>query len=126
MSYQFEVHPNPDFIRVEVSGIRKPGEAAENAHAVGREITSVCRETGIDRILLVVDLSGRLSAIDAFEIVTRSQDYGWSHAFKLAFVDLNAESLADSRFTETVALNRAYRMQVFDNEDDAREWLLNT
>ncbi len=126
VAYQFEIHPNPDHIRVEVSGVRKPGQAVANANLVGEEITKVCRETGINQVLLLLNLSGRMSATDAYEIVTESGSYGWSRAFKLAFVDLNPESLPDSHFTETVAVNRAYRMKVFGNEADAKEWLLNT
>jgi hypothetical protein len=87
-------------------------------------IVGYCRDKGIDNILLVLDLTGRLGPLDALEIVTHSGDYGFHHGLRLAFVDLNAESYPDSLFVETIAVNRSYSMKVFDTEEDAREWLL--
>jgi hypothetical protein len=126
MAYMAEIETRPDHIRVEVSGHRTPGKTVEDAGVVGRQIVAECRRSAIEKILLVLQLTGRMHPLDAYTLVTGSEDYGWSRSFKLAFVDLNAESHEDSLFTETVAVNRAYLMKVFDNEQDATEWLLNT
>jgi hypothetical protein len=122
--YQSNIEAFPDYIRAEVSGVRVPGEAVADANLVGQEIVRLCRETGLDKVLLVLNLSGRLPVTDAYDIVANSEQYGWSRQMKLAFVDLNKDSLEDSQFIETVAVNRAFPMTVFDNEEDARDWLL--
>ena len=125
MPYDATIHTFDDYIRADVTGTRIPGQAVADADVVGEELVRLCRETGIKKVLLVIELTGRLSSVDAYEIVSSSEEYGWSREFKLAFVNLNADSLEDSYFTETVAVNRAYSMNVFDNEDEAKDWLLD-
>lgn len=124
MGYETDITAFPDYVRVSVSGERSPGRSVANADRVGKMIVELCREKDIDRILLVLELRGHLGPLDAVSIVTHSPDYGFHHGFRLAFVDLNAESFRDSLFMETVAVNRSYAMRVFDNEREATEWLL--
>ena len=125
MGYETHITEYQDYVRVQVCGERSPGHSVANADRVGKMIVEYCQDKGIDRILLVLELVGRLGPLDAIGIVTNSADYGFHHGFKLAFVDLNAESYRDSLFTETVAVNRSYSMKVFDKEQEAREWLLS-
>lgn len=124
MPYEANIQAQQDHIRVEVSGDRSAGDAVRNAELVGRQVLKECQAKGINQVLLIARLTGHASAIDIFEMVTGSQKYGWNHDIKMAFVDLNSESIDDVRFMETVAFNRAYRVRVFDNEADASEWLL--
>ena len=124
MSYEAHMTRFPGYVRVHVRGERAPGHSVANADRVGKMIVDFCKSNDIDRILLVLELEGRLGPLDAVGIVTHAPDYGFHHGLRLAFVDLNAESYKDSLFTETVAKNRSYSMRVFDNEDDARVWLL--
>jgi len=124
MPYDAEIRTFEDYIRAQVTGTRLPGRAVADADVVGEKIVELCRETGIRNVLVVLDLAGRLSAIDAYEMVSSAEQYGWSRDFRLAFVDLNAESLQDVYFTETVAVNRAFSVSVFDNEEEAKNWLL--
>ena len=124
MPYNADIQAKRDHIRVEVSGDRSAGDAVGNAHRVGQQVLKECQAKGISQVLLIARLAGHASAIDIFEIVTGSKRYGWTHDVKLAFVDLNSESIDDVRFMETVAFNRGYRLRVFDNETDALQWLL--
>lgn len=124
MPYTADIQTMQDHIRVDVSGDRSAGDAVGNADRVGKQVLKVCQTSGISQVLLVARLTGHASAIDIFEIVTGSEKYGWNHDIKLAFVDLNSESIDDVRFMETVAFNRAYRVRVFDNEAEASQWLL--
>lgn len=126
MPYNVEIQVFANHLRIGVSGDREAGDAVADASMVGQQIVAQCRDTGINNILLVLKLAGHASAIDVYKIITESQQYGWNHEMKAAFVDLNAESLSDVQFAETVAVNRAYRVRVFDNEDGATDWLLNT
>ncbi len=110
---------------VNVSGTRRPGHEVDDAIHTWKQVADACRDTGINKILAVFTVVGRLSPIDAYDIVANAKEFGWSHAFKLGLVDLNADSLEDNLFAETVAVNRAYQIMVFDNVTDAEYWLLS-
>ena len=125
MPYDVQIETRGDHLRVNVSGIRSPGREVEDSVHTWKQVADVCRDTGIEKILTIFELEGRLSPIDAYDIVARTKEFGWSHAFKMAVVDLNSETLDDNLFAETVAVNRAYEIMVFDNVADARDWLLN-
>jgi len=126
MAYQADIQTSRDHIRVEVSGRRAPGRTVIDAYDVGQRIVEECRKAAIEKVLLVSQLTGHIPALEAYEMITGLEDIGWSRSTKLAFVDMNSESHEESLFTETVAVNRAYFMKVFDNEEDARDWLLNS
>lgn len=125
MPYQVHIETQGDHIRVNVSGTRIPGHEVADSVNTWKQVADVCRDTGIEKILAVFLLEGRLSPIDAYDIAARADEFGWSHAFKMAVVDLNKETLEDNLFAETVAVNRAYQIMVFDNEAEATDWLLN-
>lgn len=126
MSYHIEFADRADHLRVEVSGHRTPGREVEDAVAVWSEVADRCRAASLPRILAVMKLSGRLPTMAAFDIAHAPDSFGWSREFQLALVDLNEESRKDNLFTETIAVNRGFRVKVFDNEDDARAWLLGS
>jgi hypothetical protein len=86
---------------------------------------AACRSHGVNKLLAVFKMTGRLPATDAHEIFSNPEEYGWSRDIKVAVVDENPESQEDSLFSETVAVNRAYNTRVFEDETDAREWLLD-
>lgn len=123
MPYEFDFQLQQDYVRVQVTGARRYGDAAAEAGRVGRKIVEFCRDADIYRVLVVLNLSGRLSAVDSYEIVTDSEDYGWDHRYRLAFVDPRKSSIEDVKFTETVAVNRAYSVKAFTDESEAIEWL---
>ena len=125
MSYEIDIQAHQDYVRVHVTGERRYGDAALEASQAGQQIVESCRNADNYRVLLVLNLRGRLSATDSYEIVEDSKEYGWNHAYKLAFVDTNRESIEDVRFTETVAVNRAYSVKAFTEEAEAIDWLLD-
>ncbi len=125
MPYEFDIQAHEDHIRVEVSGTRKAGHEVADAVQTGRQISDACREHGVNKLLLIFEMTGRLPAIEAYEIFSDPSAFGWTRDIKVALVDMNPESKEDSLFSETVAVNRAYNARVFEDERDAREWLLN-
>jgi hypothetical protein len=125
MAYEIDLQTMDNYVRVHVTGERRYGDAAMEASQAGQKIVEYCRQTDIYRVLVVLNLRGRLSAIDSLEIVTSSQEYGWDYSFKLAFVDTNNSSFDDVKFTETVAVNRAYSVKAFNDEAKAVDWLLD-
>jgi len=126
MSYESKFEVLDNYIRIEVFGERIPGNVAPDSGEVMEQTMQVIEKTGITSCLLILNLSGGLSPMDAFDIVAISEDVGWQRNFRVAMVELNAAALEDTHFTEIVAGNRAYPVRVFDNEDDAKHWLLSS
>lgn len=125
VSYDVNIESQNGFIKVHISGNRVPGQAVEDSIHLWGRVTSACREAGVEKILAILEVTGHLSPIDAYDIVARTDEFGWSHAFKMAVVDLNKETLEDNLFAETVAVNRAYQIMVFDDVAEAEDWLLD-
>ena len=123
MPYKSDFKMCDGYIRIDVEGERIPGHIAEDSGAVMEQTMELIAKTGVTDCLLVLNLAGALSPIDAFDIVAISEEVGWKRDFRVAMVDLNAESAEDTHFTEVVASNRAFPVRVFDNEDDALLWL---
>jgi hypothetical protein len=126
MPYEFQVQVHEDYLRAEVSGARTPGREVHDAVQTGQQISDAVYRSGVSKVLAVFRMTGRLPATESHEIYSNPQAFGWSRDVKVALVDMNPESKEDSLFSETVAVNRAYDMSVFDNEEDALEWLLDT
>ncbi len=123
MAYDADIRLIEDYVRVEVVGERRLGDAAHDAGEVGKDIVRFCRANDVFRVMVVLRLRGRLSAVDSYEMVVNSKSYGWTHNFRLAFVDTTGEALEDIQFTETVAVTRAYAVKAFADEASAAEWL---
>ena len=125
MPYKIDFHTNENYVRVHVTGDRRNGDAVVEASRAGCQIVEYCRDVNIYRVLVILNLRGRLSAFDSLEMVTQSREYGWDHGFKLAFVDAKNDSADDVKFTETVAVNRAYSVKAFTDEAKAVDWLIH-
>jgi hypothetical protein len=125
MAYDVEYQVLDDHIRIDVAGERVPGNVAMDSSVVLERTMELIQETGVTNCLLILNLAGPLSAMDSFDLVSISEDIGWKRDFRVALVNVHPESLEDAQFTEIVAGNRAYALRVFDNEEDAKDWLLS-
>jgi len=125
MPYETAFEILDDYIRAEVSGDRRPGHEVADAIHSGRQVSAACKKHGVKRLLVIFKMTGRLPATDAHEIYSNPEAFGWTRDIKVALIDENPESQEDSLFSETVAVNRAYDTQVFDNENEALRWLLD-
>jgi hypothetical protein len=125
MPYQTEIDVLDNHIRVVVTGERVPGHVADDASLVMEQTIEAIGSSGIRNCLIVLDLAGNLTAMDSFDMVSVSEEVGWKRDYRVAFVNLNPESLESAQFTEIVAGNRAYPLRVFGNEEDAKDWLLS-
>jgi hypothetical protein len=124
MPYDYKIENNGDHIRVEITGERIHGKEVEDLVRVLFQVIDFCRETGITRILAVSKLKGRFPAFASLNLHESLEKIGWDKSFRLANVVVDKESLEDIQFTETVSVNRGYRSKVFNNEQDAKAWLL--
>ena len=123
MPYKSDIQVCDGYIRIDVAGERVPGHIASDSGAVIEQTMDAIAKSGITRCLLILNLTGPLSPMDAFDIVSISEEVGWQRQFRVAMVDRNPNPESDVQFTELVASNRAYPVRVFDNEEDALDWL---
>lgn len=123
MSYETTVQAEKDYLRVEVSGIRVPGQEAEDGIAVWTRVADVCREHKVDKILAIINLEGHLPTSVSFKIANDPYEFGWEKRFRVAVVDVNYESRLVNYLTEAVAVNRGYDVRIFENEQSAMDWL---
>ena len=126
MSLEISIQEFPDYLRVELSGARTSGREKEDAIDIWRQVIEACQTSGVNRILVISRVSGRIPTLDAYEVAGHPEKFGWSRDYKMALVDLDEESLQDNLFAETVAVNRGFDVKVFDNEKEAEIWLLVT
>ena len=124
MSLEISIKEFQDYIRVEVSGARTSGKEKEDAVNLWRRVVDACSESGINRVLVVSSVTGRIPTLEAYEVAGHPEEFGWSRDYKLALVDLDEESRRDNIFAENVAVNRGFQVKVFDNEQEAEIWLL--
>ncbi len=125
MSYDLSIQDNQDYIKVVISGDRIPGQEVADISAVLVEVAEYCKEKNSNKVLGVINLSGRLPTMASLNIINTTDSFGWDRKFKFALYDMNDDSRKDNLFTETVATNRGFQLKVFDNEQDANKWLLN-
>jgi hypothetical protein len=123
MPYQSDIQVCDGLIRIAVSGERVPGHVARDSTEVMEKTMDAIASSGITDCLLMLNLTGPLSPMDAFDVVSVSEEVGWKRHFRVAIVDCNASSSADVQFTELVASNRAFPVRVFESEGEAMEWL---
>lgn len=124
MSLEINIQEFENYIRVDVSGSRTRGKEMEEALDLMGQIVEVCRASGIYRVLSVSSVTGQIPALDAYLIVRKPEKFGWDKNYKLAVIDLNEKSRQITLFSEDVSVNRGFKAKVFDNEEEAKTWLL--
>ncbi len=111
---------------MEVSGDWTQGKEFDDAIGVWGQVADFCHQKGINKILSIWDVPGRLPTISGYQLVELSNKFNWDRHFKLAVVHLHEERFKDSLFVETVAANRGYLMKMFEDEQEAKSWLLGS
>jgi len=126
MPYSVVIEEMKDYLRAELSGERVPGKEADDAIAVFAHLADICREKGYEKVLAIVDLSGHLPTTASYKIASDPDRFGWEKRFKVAVVDVNQVSRLENYTTEAIAVNQGYDVKIFDNEETARAWLLQS
>ena len=127
MSFNVSIEEKHDYIRVEVSGERIRGQVESDSIAVWSNVAEVCNKNGVFRVLAVLNLTGDLPTMAAYNVGSSLVNNDLMKKLKIAVVDLNEKSRRINLFLETVAVNRGGigdRSGIFANEKNAIEWLL--
>ena len=125
MPYKVTIKEKEDHLRVEISGKWTKGNEVEEVISAWSQVVEIGRTKNINHILAIGKVTGHLPPMAAYDMAKFPDDHGWSRKFKLALVALG-ESWKSNLFAETVADNRGYDVKVFDNEQDAKAWLLDS
>ena len=127
MPYKVSIKEKPDHIRVKVTGKDDKGNALEDSLNVWKQVADFCRKSrmkGVFHILAVWDITGEIPTYAAFEIGDNAMKIGEGLRFKLAVVQLQKERLQHSQLAVLVAGNRGAHLKLFENEKEAKKWLL--
>lgn len=117
--YRLVVTERPGWLHVAGTGENVP----ENVQRFLREAYDACVRRGRDCLLLDLGFTGEsLPSGSIFAIVSERSADG-ARLRRIAYVDRRWNDLTKARFAETVAVNRAVNVRLFDAVEDAERWL---
>ena len=90
------------------------------------EIAAACEEHECFNVLGIAKTTKPVEMTDGFMHANRFRELGIDHRYRIAWVELNRDTVDVLKFMETVLMNRGLPGKVFDTEEDARHWLLES
>ena len=126
MPYECIIQENQDHLRVKVSGNSVPGKELDDAIDVLTQVADICQKKRISRILTIWDVPGHLPSIIGYNIVDFANRFNWGFNFKMAVVYCHKGRFQDALFMEKVAIHHGYKVKMFENEQEAKSWLLGS
>ncbi len=124
MAYELNFQDQEWGLLVTITGTREQDVLVSHARDAWRIVAEEANKRQAEKILVLSSATGKYPALDAFLINSKLDDYGIERLWKIAFVNLDQESYENVKFSEVVALNRGFNVGVFNDEGEAREWLL--
>ena len=116
--YTIEVENGYVLVRLEGAG------SIGLAQAMWKEVRDTCIETGLKRILGVGNHSSPPSVTEGYMHIDLWDSLGFGNQDRIAWVELSKNSFSNLKFIETAMMNRGKLVRIFDNINDAKEWLL--
>lgn len=123
MPYALTFQERDGYLRVEGRGDRATEDPARSGRVVVDRVLRKCRESGYTRIMLVSHLTGHYPPFANFQVVSALEELGVPKAWKMAYVNLDPKSRQALQFSETMAARKGFQARVFDNEQEAHDWL---
>jgi len=125
MSIQLKHKVFKDYLRVEFNGVRTPGQELEEGIAAWKQVADMARSTNLNRIMVVSRVKGRLPVESAFNITQSLGIIGWQVDFIIAGVVPDKIAFTNLSIFETIMQNQGYEGKIFEQEGDAKKWLLS-
>ena len=121
MAHELTITEHPGYLHFRVTGENTP----QTVQAYLAELYAQCQERGCTAILMEEDLSGPgLPIVEIYRIVESGGARSRSLLRWIAYVDVRQqERPGNTRFAETVALNRGLNLRSFATVAEAVEWL---
>ncbi len=117
--YQVTLEEKPTYLHAKVVGPRTP----ENAIRYLEEVYAACLRTGLSQVLLEMAFSGPSLGPSGILRVVSERSADGSKLRKVAYVEASMDGLQRAKFAETVAINRAVNLRLFETVDEAVRWL---
>lgn len=123
--YDLRMTIDGDVLRADVAGQRSSNQAemAAASQSFWYDIVWECRTLGLSRVLVVARLSGWVSTTAVFSTYEYLQKIVPPSIKRIAYVDLNPETMPYNRFAQELARTGSFEVGIFDTEAAARSWL---
>ena len=120
MSYELSFKHQPDYLYVQVTGVR----TIENIIAMAKDFLAVLDKNGYRKVLLDVrGMTGGLDPLNAYKLGKKDvQELKRPSQLKVSIFDLE-ENRERFEFMENVAVNAGLNLRIFSDVDKAMEWL---
>jgi hypothetical protein len=86
-------------------------------------VKEVCDKHHCFDVLGVAETTEPMTVADSIEHAELFASLGFDDRYRIAWVELNADALAATQFTEKVLKNRYLPAKVFSSVSEAREWI---
>jgi hypothetical protein len=90
------------------------------------EVSSACEEQKCFKILGLANTTTPLEAVEGYDTARIFRDLKINSRYRLAWVELNDEARNMTEFIATVLANRGLPGRLFDTEEEAKKWLLES
>jgi len=121
MAYEIRIVSRDSLVQIKISGSITPELVAEICPGV----STAAREHDCKRIL--ADLRGatrHLSTLKKYQLASRLGSFGFKRTINIAVIYSQSDSEDD--FFETVAVNNGYRVRIFRDMKEAKDWLMGS
>ena len=116
---QVSIEGKPTYRHTKVVGPRTPG----NAIRYLEEVYAACLRTGQLQVLLEMAFSGPSMGPSGILRVVSERSADGARLRKVAYVEASMDGQQRAKFAETVAINRAVNVRLFENVGQAVHWL---
>lgn len=117
--YELTLEERPAYLHARVVGPRTP----ENALRYLEEVYAACLRTGLSQVLLEMAFSGPSLGPSGILRVVSERSADGARLRKVAYVEASMDGQQRARFAETVAINRAVNLRLFESVGEAARWL---
>jgi len=121
MAYEIRIVSRDSLVQIKISGPITP----ELVDEICPGVSTAAREYDCKRIL--ADLQGatkHLSTLEKYHLASRLCYFGFRRTVSIAVIYSQSDSEND--FFETVARNLGYRVRIFRNMKEAKDWLMGS
>lgn len=119
--YQITFEQRPQYLYVYVTGEH---DSYEISRAFWLEIAENCRKINCNNILIDEDIPETVSVADMYQLATELPQMGFL-GVRVDFYDRYAEQQDLNEFGELVDVNRGIYGKIFNDINEAEDWLLS-
>lgn len=119
--YRITLEHRSQYLYVYVSGEH---DSYEISRRYWLEVADECAKTGYKKVLIEEDIEETVSIPEVYQLASELPQMGFQ-GVRVAFFDRFAEHEDLNQFAELVATNRGLLARVFNNLEEAENWLLD-